>query len=218
MIAKNLIAKNIKAVNINADIKDILEEMERHHIYHLPLVEKNKVIGIISEEKIKDLNLHREDLPKYIEEVRPVNEKEYFFQIWSQMISNQLSCIPVIDDNENYIGSITQEELVNYYTSSFNYTEPGSIIILSTKKQKYSLAKIAQIVEEEHCVILSSFLTEKFNEEDVLITIKVNCMDIESILNSFYRFEIDVEVVFTDKEYSDIMKERYHGLMNYLNV
>ena len=58
----------------------------------------------------------------------------------------------------------------------------------------------------------------KFNEEDVLITIKVNCMDIESILNSFYRFEIDVEVVFTDKEYSDIMKERYHGLMNYLNV
>ena len=43
-------------------------------------------------------------------------------------------------------------------------------------------------------------------------------MDIESILNSFYRFEIDVEVVFTDKEYSDIMKERYHGLMNYLNV
>ena len=179
MIAKNLISKEIKAATFTTSKEELIEEMERHQIYHLPYIEGAKLKGIISDEKLR---------------------------------------IPVIDEENNYLGSITQDRLVNYYTTSFAYTEPGTIIIISTKKQQYSLAKIAQIVEEENCVILSSFLSEKPEESQVLITIKINCLDIENILNSFYRHEIEVEAVFSDKEYSHIMKDRYHGLMNYLNV
>ncbi|MBK9993857.1 MAG: CBS domain-containing protein [Saprospiraceae bacterium] len=218
MIAKNLISKEIKAATITTSKEELIEEMERHQIYHLPYIEGAKLKGIISDEKLRNLDEKKINLDFLYDEVKAVYEKEYFFEVWSHMACNQLTCIPVIDEENNYLGSITQDRLVNYYTTSFAYTEPGTIIIISTKKQQYSLAKIAQIIEEENCVILSSFLSEKPEESQVLITIKINCLDIENILNSFYRHEIEVEAVFSDKEYSHIMKDRYHGLMNYLNV
>lgn len=218
MIASQLIDKKIIPINPNDTIDHIEQSMELHQVYHLPYVTGNKLIGIISEEKLHDNKASRNPIELAIESVQAINHQEYFFEIWTKMAANHLTCMPVIDDQNQYLGSITQQSLVEFYTASFGYSEPGSIILIAVKKSNYSLSKIAHIVEEEHCVIMSSFLTEKKDTEEILLTIKVNCIEVEAILNSFHRFDIEVVAVFSEKEYSEVIKERYHGLMNYLNV
>ena len=98
------------------------------------------------------------------------------------------------------------------------YTEPGCIIVLSQRKLDYSLAKIATLVEEYDCVILSSFVTETSDLENVLITIKLNRTDPQSIIKSLRRHDIEIVDVFSEENFSDIMKERFNMLMSYLNL
>ena len=56
MIAKNLISKEIKAATFTTSKEELIEEMERHQIYHLPYIEGAKLKGIISDEKLRNLD------------------------------------------------------------------------------------------------------------------------------------------------------------------
>ena len=134
------------------------------------------------------------------------------------MASNNLTVIPVVDAEENYLGLITQEDLIQFYATSFSFTEPGSIIIIETNKRQYSLAEISRIIESENASILSSFLTSEDDSTNVLVTVKVSRQDISGIISTLERFEYIVKGSFTEEEYFDELQERYDSLMTYLNV
>ena len=134
------------------------------------------------------------------------------------MAENKLNVIPVLDDDENYMGLITQEELLQFYGNSFSFKEPGSIIVLETTKRQYSLAEISSIIENENGAILSSFLTSVDDTHNILITLKVNKLDIQRITSALERYEYIIKATYTEQEYVDSLKDRYDLLMNYLDV
>jgi len=147
-----------------------------------------------------------------------VKEDDHLFEVMSKFAKNNLTTIPVIDHDENYKGLITQEGLIQYYASSFSFTEPGSILILETSKRQYSLAEISRIVEEEGAAILSTFLTSDDDSTSVTITLKINKQEIGRIIQAFERYDYFIKGSFTEEEYLDGLKERYDALMTYLNV
>ena len=52
----------------------------------------------------------------------------------------------------------------------------------------------------------------------ILITIKLNCLEAQGILNSFERYGLEIVDVFSEEAFSDVLKERFNMLMNYLNL
>jgi hypothetical protein len=50
------------------------------------------------------------------------------------------------------------------------------------------------------------------------ITLKINRMDISSVLQTLSRFNYVVTATFTEGEYTDDLRERYESLMRFLNV
>jgi acetoin utilization protein AcuB len=50
------------------------------------------------------------------------------------------------------------------------------------------------------------------------ITIKLNKMDIRSVLQTFHRYNYKVTATVEEEEDNDILKERFDSLMNYLNI
>ena len=199
--------------------EEALTLMNINHVKHLPIVNDTQLLGVISEGDILSHDI-QESIGSYqLSLSRPyAYESEHLFEVMSKLASNNLTIIPVVDKDENYLGLITQEDLLHFYASSFSFTEPGSIIILETNKHQYSLAEISRIVESEDGTILSSFLTSEDESTNVLVTLKINRQDIGRIISALERYEYDIKGSFTEEEYFDELKERYDALMTYLNV
>jgi acetoin utilization protein AcuB len=115
-------------------------------------------------------------------------------------------------------GVVTQEDLLNYFATTFSFTEPGSILVLEINKRDYSLAEVARIVESENAVILSTFITSRPESLKMEVTIKINLQNIQPIIATFQRFDYLIKASFNEAEYMDSLKDRYDSLMTYLNI
>ena len=219
MIAEKLISNTISPLYLSDTGEEAITIMNIFHVKHLPIVEDDKVLSLISEEFLSQQNLEIA-LKEY--ELRPIasyaKSKDHLFDIMSKMAEHKLTVIPVLDEEEKYIGLITQEELLQFYGNSFSFKEPGSIIVIRTTKRQYSLAEVSSIIEGESGAILSSFLTTESDSENVLITLKVNKLEIQRITAALERYDYEIMATYTEQEYFDTLKERYDLLMSYLNV
>jgi CBS domain-containing protein len=219
MIAKALKSQMLDPLRTSDTGHYALSVMADFHLRHLPIVNNQQLLGLISEDDILD---HDPDEPVGSYKLslnRPiVKEEDHLFDVMSLMAEFGLSAIPVIDGDGMYSGVITLEDLLQFYAKSYSFVEPGSIIVLSMRKRDYSLVEISQIIESENAAILSTFISSDVNSENVIVTIKVNKQDISNIISSFERYEYDVKATFTETDFADTLKERYDLLMSYLNV
>jgi CBS domain-containing protein len=145
-------------------------------------------------------------------------DSDHLFEVMRKMAEYELTVIPVIDNTERYVGSITLESLMLYYANSFSFEEPGSILVLETDRAHYSMFEIARIVEEESAAILCSFLTFEDHSSRVTVTLKINKQDITRITASFVRYDYTIKGTFTELEINDTLQDRYDSFMHYLNV
>jgi len=219
VIANKLISNTISALHPKDTGEQALTIMNIFHVKHLPLVDGDKFVALISEEFLTHQDLDKPISSYTVDPIALIARKtDHLFDIMSKMAENKLTVIPVIEDEDTYVGLITQEELMQFYGNSFSFKEPGSIIVLETQKQQYSLAEISAVIEGESAAILSSFLTAVDDTENVMITIKVNNMEIQRILKALERYGYNIRGTYTEQEYIDTLKERYDLLMNYLDV
>ena len=128
-----------------------------------------------------------------------------------------LTCIPVVDDQEMYLGLITRTEIFEYYHKSFAWSEPGSIIVIEIPEMQYSLSEIAQIVEAEQAMVLSSMISRP-SEFRIILTLKVNKIDVSRILAALRRYDYDVTATYSEEEVVDNSKDRYDAFMRFLDV
>jgi hypothetical protein len=82
----------------------------------------------------------------------------------------------------------------------------------------YALSEIAQIVETNDAKILSLYITSIPDSTMIELTLKINRMDIQPILQTFTRYEYTIKASFAEAEYYDDLLDRYNSLMNYLNI
>jgi len=218
MKANVLISKNILPLSLNDSIDTALEKMMEYKVLQLYVLVDQKIIGMVSWQRLSKYK-GKEAIKKFIEaDFQYISTNDFIFEIWSKMLQFRLNNIPVISDEGQFIGCISENELVKFYLVNIIEIEQGCIILLSMRKLDYSLEKIAQIVEEHKAVILSSFVSEKEDMNEIYVSLKINLNDPTSILNDFIRYDMDVVNVFSKQSVQSVHKERYNELMHYLNV
>ena len=219
MIAKELISHTIDSLRTSDTGEETIAMMGIFHVKHLPIVNNEQLLGMISEEDILDKDMSEAIGSYRLNMLKPyANQNDHLFEVMKLMAENKLTVIPVVDRDEKYLGLITQEDLIAYYAVSFSFAEAGSILVIETDKINYSLAEIARIVEGEGGTILVTFLTRIEDSTKIQITLKVNQMSISRIVASLERFDYHIHGAFTEDDYEDILKNRYDSLMSYLNV
>lgn len=96
---------------------------------------------------------------------------------------------------------------------------PGGIIVLEMNANDFSLAQIARIVEDNDAKILSSFVTSSVDSVKMEITLKINRVDITSIIRSFLRYGYVVKASYQSADRNeDILRNNFDQFMMYLNV
>ena len=219
MIARDLISNEVSALMTSDTGEEAVTIMSVFHVKHLPIVNNEQLLGLISEEDILTSNLEEPIGSFQLRLVRPfAKETDHLFEVMVQMAELKLTVIPVIDENENYLGLITHADLIQYYANSYSFAEPGGIIVIETTKPNYSLAEISRIVEGERAAILSTFLTTEELTNNVQVTLKINKKELQHIIASLNRFGYTVRATFSKEGYQDALKDNYDSLMSYLNV
>lgn len=219
MIAKDLLSHTVDSLRTSDTGEEAVTMMSINQVRHLPIVNNEQLLGLISEDDILDKDLS-EPIGSYgLSIVRPyASQFDHLFEVMKLMAEFNLTVVPVVDFDNRYLGCISQEDLIQFYAKSFSFDEPGSIIVIETDWIKYSLAEIARIVEGEGGSILSAFLTKVEDSTRVQVTIKINQNSVHRIVASLERFEYYIQSTFAQEEFEDVLKDRYDSLMNYLNV
>lgn len=219
MIAAELITNNMIPLRTSDTGRAALNVMSDFYVKHLPIVNDKELLAIISENDVLN-NPIDEPLGSF-----PLNlnfqyakHDDHLFEVMGIMAEHNLTVIPVVNEEKEYIGLISQEDLIQSYAKSFSFAEHGSIVVLEMLKTNYSLAEISRIVESENAAILATFLNAASSSQSVFVTLKINKQEIQPILASFERFEYKIKATYTESDYIDTLRDRYNSLMNYLNV
>lgn len=219
MIAYELISKSLSPLHLSDTGEQALTMMSIFNVKHLPIVKDGQFLGLISDDEIMSKDLELSIQTYNVENYGiAVKDKDHLFEVIGKIAEHKLTVIPVLDEENFYLGMITQEDLLQYYANSFSFKERGSILVLETSRIDYSLAEISRIVESESGSILSSFLTSPEDTEQVFVTIKLAEQNIQQIIAAFERYEYKIRNSFLEEEFIDTLKERYDALMSYLNV
>jgi len=219
MIAKELISNDILPLIPSDNVAQALSMMSVYHVSHLPVVKDQILLGVLSESdattvdpdtKVRDIKINSSYI--YVE------AEDHIFEVLSRLAENKLTIVPVVDKNNNFLGIVSQKDLINFFANTFSFKEPGSIIVIETNRKGYSISEVARVVELENASIIASFVTSSPESELTLLTLKINQQEISDVLSALERYDYKVKASFTEEEYNDDLKDRYDQLMSYLNV
>lgn len=211
----------IPPLRLSDDGQKALNWMEIFRITHLPVVDGHQYLGLISDKAIYDLNLIEKSMDDCRENlVRPhVHTNQHIYEVASLMSELKLSLVPVLDLKHNYQGVISVMDLSRTFADLVAVHEPGGIIVLELTPLDYSLSQIAQIVEGNDAKILSMYTYREDDSKQLLVTLKVNQVDLSPIIQTFVRYDYSIRSVFMDEAIlNNMYDDRFNQLLKYMNI
>ncbi|HZG00102.1 MAG TPA: CBS domain-containing protein [Chitinophagales bacterium] len=220
MRASELIVHSVPTLSPSDKVFTALKLMQEFHITQLPVVSERRFLGLVSEEDLKahgDTDAELTALKLNV--LFPgVNESEHMFEVLKVAATMKLKAVPVIDKDNNYLGSISSESLLHYLAERTDILERGGIVVLDMAVSDYSLTEIARIVESNNAKILTVFAGTNPDLGRMELTLKVNTPNVQAIVQSLERFNYTIKDTYQEPEFYDNLRNRYDALMNYLNV
>ena len=221
MVAKDLISETIPALKTSDLGQAALNLMEIFRISHLPIVNNQDFLGLISDADIYDMNQPEEPIGNHsLTLLKPyVTTEQHLFEVIGLASRLKLTVVPVLDEKNHYKGVITTNDLIRYIAGISSMDQPGGLIVLELIERDYSLSQIAQIIESNNVKVLSMYITSPPESTRLEVTIKVNTSDLVSVIKTFERYNYDVKTwVTTDESMERFYSERFDHLMKYLNI
>lgn len=220
MLAKDLITDDIPPLKTSDTGLMAINWMDEFKVSHLPIVDKREYLGLISDTDILDYDITDDELGKCkLSLIRPyVLENQHIYEVIKMISIMKLTVLPVLDEQQNYLGLIPSSILIHEFAKLAASSEPGGIIVLEINNHDYTLAQIAQIVESNDGKILSSYVNHIPDSTKMEVTLKINREDLSAIMQTFYRYNYTVKASFHQSEFKDDLKNRFDSFMNYLNI
>ncbi|HOU30953.1 MAG TPA: CBS domain-containing protein [Bacteroidales bacterium] len=221
MLAKDLISETVPALKTSDTGQTALNWMEVFRISHLPIVNNQDFLGLISDADIYDLNQPDEPIGNHkLTLLKPyVTMEQHIFEVIALAAKLKLTVIPVLDENGHYRGVITANDLIQHVAKFSSMDQPGGIIILEMAERDYSLTQIAHIAESNNLKILSMFITSSPDSIRLEVTLKLNSNDLTSAIRTYERYGYEVKKwVSTDDMLDRFYAERLDMLIKYMNI
>ena len=220
MIADSIISEDVPVLKPESTVREARAIFMDYCMCHIPIVKEGNYIGVLPLEVIMNNNEENTSLIEYREDfsLAFADSNQHILNIFEIAAENQLTVIPVTEQNNRYKGAITITKLLHYFAGIYSFRENGGIFTIEVPFRNYDLSEISRIVESNNTKILSFYTETNEDGSKVYITLKVNSLDLKHIKATFERFDYKIDIHYTyDRRESD-MKERYDLLMKYLNV
>jgi acetoin utilization protein AcuB len=220
MLTVELINNNIPRLKLQDSVSKALQLINDYRVTHLPVVQDDKYLGIISEEDL--LDVEEEKMPIELLQENFVNaavsENEHF--LTAVNCSNQFdtTIVPVINEEKELLGVITTPDLLKALGNFAGTNEIGGIIVLEMERSQFAISEISRIVESNDSHVLHLNTTVHPETGMLTVTLHINKKEIAAIVATFERYEYDVIYYFGVENFENEIHTNYRHLMNYLDI
>ncbi|SEK46445.1 acetoin utilization protein AcuB [Carnobacterium iners] len=170
MNVKNYMTSKVVTVSEDTKVLEALDIMKEHKFHRLPVVRKDKMIGLITEEIIQEnspstatsLSIHEMNYLLTKTTVGDIMHKKIITigadalleEAADLMLKNEVGVLPVVEDRDNVIGIITDKDLFRAFIDVMGYNNKGSRVVIDIKKDHSGILKdITNILADEHVSI-----------------------------------------------------------------
>jgi len=216
----DIISAAIPALRLEDSVQLAKEIMFDHHVAHLPIVSENKLLGCISEDDLLDAS----------SDEAPISSLQAFFsQVSVQGIAHildtlhvssefQLTLIPVLSAEAEYLGSITALDLIRHTEKIIGAGDPGAIIVLEMDRVNFAFSEIIKLVETNDAQVTQLNTYADPLNSVFYITLRINKLEVSDIIATFQRYEYKIKYFFGEEQYENELRSNYNHLMNYLSI
>lgn len=218
MTAKDLINYMIPPLKPDDPVAKAQEWMDEFKTNELPVAKEGHFLGLVDEDMTYDV-MDAEtisDLPLKGTACFVKHDKHYY-DVLSTSYRQGFRLVAVLDKEEKYLGVVSIQDVVEAFAQTSSVNSPGAILVLSIKREDYSLSNISRMIEMNGVKILSTHLTPHLDESSkVRLTLKLDTEEVFQIKTVLENNNIRVESIFNASELSYDEKERLDLLMKYL--
>jgi len=219
MLAASIAIKGLPMLHLEDKVAFALQCMEDFDVQHLPVVKEDYFIGLVSKSDLLDTDEANliESLSDQLVRIG-LNGTAHFLTALDLFTKHHLSLLPVLNEQQECVGVITQTHLNDRLAQFLGVAQQGAILVLSMSPLQYSLAEMSRLVETNNAQILQ--LNTFFDQANgnLIVTLKLNRDEAGAIIATFQRYDYQVLHYFGNSPLNNDIEDHYHHLMNYLDV
>ncbi len=197
--------KNPITISVSAIAKQAMDLMEKNKLQSLPVMEKGKLVGILTKEDIMGQFLcdnkgcrYKENTP--IEDIMTkrvftLKEDDYIEKAVALIKERRISTVPILDKNENLVGIITRTDLFNALLDALGKNVSGIRIYAVIPNYIGKIAKVTGIINN-NAISLESISLFKVKEENAKgLVLKVKEKNVDKLIKDLKDAGIDIRDV-----------------------
>ncbi len=219
MLASQLIQQTFPILHLTDKVAFALQLMDEYDLQHLPIINEEKLIGSVAKSDLLDED---EDLTLVTLEdsfiKASIKKEEFIVSALRLVAENELSVLPVINEVDDYVGAISTNILIQNLSKFLGTDEPGGTIVLEVERRNFSFGEISRLVETNDAYITQLNTYTETETGLVIVSIKINKVEISDILATFQRYDYVIRYYFGEEQFANELKENYNHLMTYLNL
>lgn len=221
MKVKNRMSENPRTVSLDTSVHEAMALMKSSNIRRLPVVEKDKVVGIVT---IADLNqaspssattLSKHELnyllaKTKIKDILPKNQKvitinpENYIETAARIMrENKVSGLPVIDDHGKLVGVITETDIFDALIDVLGVTRAHSRIDFYTADRPGTVAEITTMIAAKGKNIVNTVAFFDNKKEMYKMVIRLEELDCQDVVDELKARGLEVESVIIKQEGKD---------------
>jgi acetoin utilization protein AcuB len=200
--------KNPITVDSETLVLDAQKIMKENNIRRLPIVDKGKLVGIVTQHDLLEaapspatsLSIHelnyllskmkvKEIMKKNPVTLTPDTPFEEALRIGQE---KKIGSFPVVD-NGKLVGIATESDIIRFVTRILGIREEGSRITIEGLGGKLGdLERIVSIVNQHHTIVLSMMSLPRPEKKDWMIVLRLKTNDPEPIVKDFKKAGFNV--------------------------
>jgi len=218
MSLQEYILNDVEILNLSEKIGNIQKLFNQLTFTHLPVESDGVYIGCISENDVRcfDNNKTLDDY-RYAVEGFYVRESNYWLDSLETFAQNNSNILPVLDEDNLYIGYVELNEMISLFKETPFLHEPGNILVIEKAFKDFTFGEITQIVESNNAHLLGSFIS-KIDEDMAEITLKMTPSGMNEIIQAFRRYGYIIISEHQEDTFNKNLKDRSKYLDKYLNI
>ncbi len=208
MRIRDVMTKNPITIDSETLVLDAQKIMKENNIRRLPIVDKGKLVGIITQHDLLEaspspatsLSIHELNYLLAKMKVKEIMKKNPltltpdipFEEALKIGQEKKIGSFPVVDKGK-LVGIVTESDIVRFLTRALGLKEEGSRITIEGLGGKLAdLEKIISIVNQHNTIILSMISLPRSEKRDWMIVLRLKTSDPDPIVRDFKKAGFNV--------------------------
>ena len=220
MQVQEILNTEIAPLKVSDTVALALIKLDLLHTTKFPVVDKGKLVGMISLEtliEVEDENILIGQVP--LEENIYLPKGRHLFEATKKMLSYELFILPVIDSDMNFLGVIKKREVLEALGNLFNLESFGSVLTIEMMPYDFSLSEVTRIIETEDAKIFGIAVQRPNNQNDFYrVSVKLSIEDSSAVSLALQRYGYIVTSQESNATLEKDFSDRADELIRYLDI